>query len=267
MSEYAGRTFVLQEATFRQAQEVKPNVAVLPWGATEAHNYHLPHGTDNFEATALAERATEVANQRGSRCIVLPTVPFGNNNTQLTQVATITMRSRTQQAVLFDVADSLVKQGIDRLIVLNFHGGNDFKAMIRDVMLDLPIFIVQVNGYQLIPEVLREVLEDPRAGHADEFETSLMLHLVPHLVAPLYVAGPGRTTASKLPVLTSTPGVWAPRDWKALSEDTGDGDPRRATAEKGARLMAAMVDRTAGVLVELSAAKEGEFPFVIRRWR
>ena len=40
----------------------------------------------------------------GARCVVLPCVPFGNDNLQLHQVATITMRSRTQHAVLFDVA-------------------------------------------------------------------------------------------------------------------------------------------------------------------
>src|SRR5262245_5859450 len=161
MSQHAAKPHVLHEATYRQLLELKPNVAVLPWGATEAHNRHLPHGTDNLQATALAERAAAVAHERGARCVVLPTVPFGNNNTQLTQVATITMRSRTQQVVLFDVADSLAKQGIDRLVVLNFHGGNDFKAMIRDVMLEVPIFIVQVHGYQLAAAEARQLLANP----------------------------------------------------------------------------------------------------------
>jgi len=266
MSEYGARPYVLHEASYRQALELKPNVAVLPWGATEAHNWHLPHGTDTMEATALAERAAGLANGRGARCVVLPTVPFGNNNTQLTQVATITMRTRTQQLVLFDVADSLAKQGIDRLVVLNFHGGNDFKAIIRDVMLDVPVFIVLVNGYQLAPDVLRAVVGESRNGHADEFETSLLLHLAAHLVAPLDQAGRGATTPSKLPVLTSTPGVWAPRDWKTLSADTGDGDPHQASGEKGARLLAALVERLAAVLAELSAATEGDFPLIIRRW-
>jgi creatinine amidohydrolase len=241
-------------------------VALLPWGATEAHNWHLPHGTDNLQATALAEQAAAAAYERNARCTVLPTVPFGNNNTQLTQVATITMRSHTQQAVLFDVADSLVKQGIDRLVVLNFHGGNDFKAMIRDVMLDVPIFIVQVNGYQLAAAEAQQLLQLPHGGHADEFETSLMLHLVPQLVAPLAEAGRGTTTSSQLPILTSTPGAWSPRDWQALTEDTGAGDPRHATAAKGERLMTVMVERLAKLLVELSSAQEGQFPFIIRRW-
>ena len=57
------RPFVLYEAGYRQLREHRPTVAVLPWGATEAHNYHLPHGTDVIEAVAVAERAgSEQAN-------------------------------------------------------------------------------------------------------------------------------------------------------------------------------------------------------------
>ena len=266
MPEHVARPFILHEATYRQALDWKPTVAILPWGATEAHNWHLPHGTDTIEATGLAEQAAALAAQANARCCVLPTVPFGNNNTQLTQVATITMRTSTQLAVLHDVADSLAKQGIDRLVVLNFHGGNDFKALIRDVMLDVPIFIVLVNGYQLASDQLRSILRDPRTGHADEFETSLILHLQPNLVAPLEQAGSGETTLSQLPVLASTPGAWCPRDWKTLTPDTGDGNPLAATAEKGSKLMIIMVERLSQLLIELAGAQEGQFPYVIRRW-
>lgn len=267
MPSSTARPFILHEATYQQTKDWTPKVAILPWGATEAHNWHLPHGTDTIEATALAEAAATQAAKVDARCIVLPTIPYGNNNTQLTQTATITMRSSTQQQVLFDVADSLVKQGIDRLVVLNFHGGNDFKAMIRDVMLEIPIFIVQVHGYQLAAEQMRAILSDPRAGHADEFETSLLLHLAPEWVAPLETAGSGATTPSQLPILTSTPGAWSPRDWLTLTSDSGDGDPRAATPEKGARLMSIMADRLAKLLIELFNAQEGQFPFIIRRWK
>lgn len=266
MVAYSSRAFVLEEATYRQALDWKPTLAILPWGATEAHNWHLPHGTDNIEATALAQQAAEQAAGKNAHCIVLPTVPFGNNNTQLTQVATITMRTSTQQLVLKDVADSLVKQGINRLVLLNFHGGNDFKAMIRDVMLDIPIFIVLVNGYQLPCDELKNILHDARTGHADEFETSLLLHLTPQFVRPLSEAGPGETKPSVLPILSSTHGAWCPRDWRNLTIDTGDGNPQAATAEKGKALMKCMVDRLAAMMVELAGAQEGDFPFVIRRW-
>lgn len=261
------RPYVLHEATYRQTMDLKPTLAVLPWGATEAHNYHLPHGTDTIEATQMAEAAGKLAHDKNAKCIILPTVPFGNNNTQLTQTATITMRTATQLAVLNDVAESLVKQGINRLVLLNFHGGNEFKALIRDVMLNWPIFIVQIHGYMLASDLLTKTLDDPRTGHADEFETSLMLHLVPDLVRPLAEAGDGSITPSSLPVTTNSPGVWAPRDWQALTKDTGDGNPKAATKEKGKILFDRMVERLAAILVELSEAKLGQFPFVIREWK
>ena len=157
----------------------------------------------------MGEVAVERANRGGARCVLLPCVPFGNDNTQLTQVATITMRSATQQAVLLDVADSLVSQGIDRLVILNFHGGNEFKAMIRDVMLARPIFVVQVHGFALAPTA-KDVLKEPHGDHAGEFETSLLMHLTPQWVAPLETAGDGATTPSKLEAVSHTPGVWAP---------------------------------------------------------
>ncbi len=78
--------------------------------------------------------------------------------------------------MLMDVAESLVRQGVQRLVVLNFHGGNEFKPLVRDVMFEFPIFIVQVHGHQLAPDLKKQTLEEP-GDHADEFETSLLLHL------------------------------------------------------------------------------------------
>lgn len=263
---FTARPFVLHEANYRQTLDLKPNVAVLPWGATEAHNYHLPHGCDVTEANGLGERAVEKANAKGARCILLPCVPFGIDHSQAnSQVATITMRASTQQALLHDVAESLVRQGIDRLVVLNFHGGNEFRSMIRDIMFDLPIFIAQVNGYQVADWT--RFLDDKGGDHANEFETSLMLHLVPRWVAPLETAGDGDATPSKLPAVSTTPGVWVVRDWPAFTKDTGVGNPRKATAEKGRQVLDALADAFVPVLVELSNAKEGDFPFIIGKRR
>lgn len=265
---YNARPHVLYEASLKQLKDFKPNVAVLPWGATEAHNFHLPHGCDCIEGTAVADAAVSEAVKRGAKCLLLPTVPYGNDNLQLGQVATITMRSSTQQIVLRDIAESLSRQGIERLVVLNFHGGNEFKQMIRDVMLDVPIFIVQIHGYLTAPKLFEEI-ENKGGDHADEFETSLMLHLTPDWVAPLSTAGPGKAADSKIPSVYgpkggATPGVWAPRDWSALTADTGVGDPSKATAEKGKRFFNMLVEPIVKVLVELSAAKKGDFPFIVR---
>jgi creatinine amidohydrolase len=256
------RNYVLHEANLKQLQELRPNVAVLPWGATEAHNFHLPHGTDVMEGTYLGEQGVKLANEQGARCLLLPTVPFGNDNMQIHQVATITMRTMTQHYVLRDVCESLVHQGIDRLVVLNFHGGNDFKQIIRDLMYDLPIFIVQIHGYLTAP--WEQFLDNKDGDHANEFETALMLHLAPDMCGPMETAGPGKHTPFKLDKLKN-PAAWCPRDWQALTADTGTGDPKLATAEKGRKCWEVLINALVPMLVQLSAAKNGDFPYVVRK--
>jgi len=48
------RPYILKEASWKDLQTFRYELAVLPWGATEAHNYHLPYGTDVYEADAIA---------------------------------------------------------------------------------------------------------------------------------------------------------------------------------------------------------------------
>lgn len=253
------RPFIAHEASYRDILQLKPNVAVLPWGATEAHNYHLPCGTDVIEANALGEAAVARANQQGGRCLLLPCVPYGIDHSQLNGFA-ISMRSSTQQMVLRDIVDSLAYQNIDRLVLLNFHGGNEFKSMIRDIVFESPVFIVQVHGHQLNKN-LPKMLNDPTGDHADEFETSMMLHLTPHWV-DLSQANDGATTPSRLPILTNTPGVWFVRHWKELTSSTGTGNPAAATAEKGAAILESLVEPLSKLLTELSAAEHGQFPYI-----
>ena len=57
------RSFILHEANLKQLRDDPPNVAVLPWGATEAHGFHLPYGTDVIEATAFAHQAATIARE------------------------------------------------------------------------------------------------------------------------------------------------------------------------------------------------------------
>lgn len=260
------RPYVLMEANYRQLLDDRPNVAVLPWGATEAHNYHLPHGTDVYEAQLLAEHAAGAAAERGAKVIVLPVVPFGNDAQQLDQVATISIGTATAAAILGDVVNSLQKQGLDKLVILNAHGGNDFKPLVRDLQAKTGMFIVVVNFWQLIPDVVNEIFAaaDPSSNgpgdHGGELETSLLMHLTPDLVK-LDQAGPGAMNDFALKT-TRQPGVWTPRPWSKTHPDTGAGDPRKATAEKGERYCEAVTEKIAELLVEVSQAQKGQLPHV-----
>jgi creatinine amidohydrolase len=251
------RPYLLLEANHRQLTESPPQVAVLPWGATEAHNRHLPYGTDVIEATRLAERAAELAYARAARVAVLPTIPFGNNEQQLDQACTISFTTSTALAVLGDVARSLARQHIDRLVILNAHGGNQFQPLVRDLQSRHGILIIVANFYEMVPEVKQTVFDAP-GDHADELETSLLLHLCPELVE-LDQAGPGERVPFAIKAL-SQPGVWTPRPWSKSHPDTGSGDPSRATAEKGKRYFEAVAAALADLFVDLASATKGQLP-------
>ncbi len=253
------RAHVLLEANYRQLLERRPNVAVLPWGASEAHNFHLPHGTDVIEATAVAERAADLAAGRGATPIVLPAIPFGNNAQQQDQVATIHLSTATALAVLRDVILSLRRQGIDRLVLLNGHGGNDFKPLVRDLMLESGSLIVLVDFWRVRPDALERIFVEP-GDHAGEMETSLIMHLRPDLVV-MRQAGPGAALPWKLATIKQA-NAWTPRPWSHVHADTGSGDPSAATADKGAAYFAAITETVADLLVELSAARKGDLPYI-----
>jgi len=253
------RPFILLEANYRQLLDNKPNVAILPWGASEAHNYHLPHGTDVIEATQVATKAAELAHARGAKPIVLPTIPFGNNEQQLDQVATISITTRTAAAILRDVVRSLSVQKIDRLLIVNAHGGNELKPLVRDIGAEFKTLIAIANFWQTKPYE-----NDKRAtsegDHANEMETSLLLHLCPDWV-DMSVAGKGNRVPFTVEGLKQ-PGVWTPRPWSASHPDTGSGDPSFATAEKGKAFFEACASAIADVIVGLSKATKGQLPYI-----
>ena len=243
------RRYLTMEANHHQLMASQPALAILPWGATEAHGYHLPYGTDVIEGREIASAAAAKADQAGARLVVLPTVPFGNDEQQLDQVATISIRTTTAFRILQDVVRSLASQGIRRLLVLNAHGGNEFKPMVRDVQKEFDVLVVVVNFYQLVPQVHAEIFDLP-GDHADEMETSLLLHLCPELVE-MEQAGTGERKAFAINLLQQS-GVWTPRPWSRCQPDTGSGDPGQATAEKGRRYFEALTTALADLLVQLA---------------
>lgn len=246
----SGRPWVLAESAWATVRETAYDVAVLPWGATEAHNIHLPYATDTIQCDAVGAEAARLAWEAGARVVVLPTVPFGVNTGQLDIRLCLNMNPSTQAALLGDLAASLEGQGIRKLVVLNGHGGNDFRQMIRELQPRTPVFLSAVSWYRIVdPATVFEDLGD----HAGELETSVMMHVAPALVRPLSEAGPGRTRSFRLAALREG-WAWAPRRWTRVTDDTGVGDPSRASAEKGARYVEEVARRLSTYLVELAAA-------------
>jgi len=244
------RPFVLSEITWPAASAAKFDVAILPWGATEAHNRHLPYATDALETERIAIAAAALAWGRNAKVVVLPTVPFGVHTAQRDIPFCVNMNPTTQLALLRDLVHSLAPHGVRKLVILNGHGANEFRWMIRELQDTVPLFLCTVNWYAVL---------DPKAyftepgDHGGELETSVSLHLAPDLVRPLTEAGPGRARAWRIAALREG-WAWAPRQWSKVTDDTGVGNPAGATAEKGARYVKDVTAKIADFLVELAAA-------------
>lgn len=243
------RPFILEETNWKTIRDQEIKLAVLPWGATEAHNLHLPFSTDNIMVKKIACDSAEAAWNRGARLIVLPTIPFGVNTGQMDIRLNINMNPSTQYAVLSDVADVLNRHGIFKFLILNGHGGNDFRQMIRELGLRFPkMFICTCNWYRSFKN---SDFFESGGGHADEMETSVMQYIAPELVLPLSEAGKGESKKFRVNALNEE-WAWAERKWTQVTTDTGIGDPSRASASKGEKCYREIIGKVTDMLYELS---------------
>jgi creatinine amidohydrolase len=245
------RPYILAETTWKTLKDASIELAVLPWGAMEAHNLHLPFSTDNIETERIAAEAAGIAWVRGAKVIVLPVIPFGVNTGQMDISGNINMNPSTQFAILKDVADVLNRHGICKFLILNGHGGNDFRQMIRELGILYPkMFICTCNWFQSVDN--SEFFENG-GGHADEMETSLMQYLAPELVLPLKEAGKGSAKKFRIKALNEK-WAWSERKWSRVTMDTGIGDPSKANPQKGEKYFRAVTGKVSELMLDLVKA-------------
>ena len=227
-------------------------MAIMPWGATEPHNTHLPYGTDTMLGREVAARVAKRAAQQDLRVLALPAMPFGVNTTQLDLPMTISVMPSTQLMMLRDVVRSLEPHGVHALLLLNAHGGNELRALVRELQPETRIVLAIANWWQAGDQ---RVFDEP-GDHAGELETAAMLHVAPHLVRAPDTWGNGAARASVFDGVRQG-WAWLPRRWTQVTDDTGVGDPRAATAAKGEQFVAQATERIAHLCVQLSTADPG----------
>jgi creatinine amidohydrolase len=249
------KPWLIHQTNWKSVKETDYEVIVIPWGATEAHNYHLPYGTDNFLAEYVADKAGENAWQMGVHVGILPVIPFGVNTGQLDLNLTINLNPSTQALILRDMLDSLTGQGYKKFVVLNAHGGNDFRQIIRELQPRYPgCFICQMNWFIAVPF---ENYFDDLGEHAGEAETSAMMVIAPELLRPLNEAGDGNH--KKLRFKARSEGwVWAPRPWSTVSKDTGIGNPKKSSPEKGKLYLQDAIQKMTDFFFELAKTSMDE---------
>ncbi len=259
------RPWILEETNYGFIKDNPYQVAVLPMGATEPHNFHLPYGTDTYQSNAIGERACEAAWNKGAKVIMLPAIPYGTETNQMEFPLAMNVNPTTLGYVIRDIVASLEKHGIHKLVILNGHGGNEFKPLLREMSGTTPVKMFLCDWFRkLSADVQAEIFEEP-GDHAGEMETALGLAFFPEFVA---LDENGKITADDGAMAsTRFEGVnkgWVSisRPWHLLTKNTGAGNPHPATAEKGEKLMEVMVERLSDFLKALSDSPMDEtFPF------
>lgn len=254
------RPWLLSELNFELVKGQPPaEVVVLPLGATEPHNLHLPYGTDTIQVEAVGERACRIAHGRGARVVMLPALPFGTETNQMRFPLAMNLNPSTVAAVIKDLVASLATHGVRKCLILNGHGGNDLKWVLRELHGSTPVHLFLCHWYKVAADLYPEIFEDP-GDHAGELETSMILELAPGLV-DLTRADAGSMAKTRFDAVNRGR-VEITRPWHLLTTNSGAGDPRPATAAKGAKVLDAVSERLADFLVELSASPaDSTFPY------
>jgi creatinine amidohydrolase len=212
-------------------------VAVLPVGSFEQHGPYLPLATD---AVIAATIATAVA--AAYPVLHLPPVTISCSQEHEAWPGTVSISARTLYSVVTDVADSLARSGVRRLVVVNAHGGN---YVLANVVQE------SVRPMALFPSVPDWRAAHAAAGldtsldsdmHAGELETSLLLHAHPHLVRPGFEAA-DHLADDRDHLLTY--------GLRAYTESGVVGRPSLASARKGRVVLETLVARFAGTLAAL----------------
>lgn len=260
------REWILSETNYGLVKDRPYQVAVLPMGATEPHNLHLPYGTDTLEVETLGSRACEAAFRRGARVVVLPAIPYGTETNLQAFPLAMNLNPSTLLAVVRDLVKSLERSGVEKLLILNGHGGNDFKPLLRELHLETKVKLFLCDWFRGISaDVQKQLFAEP-GDHAGATETAFGLACFPDLVAR--DPATGRLTAddgSMRPTrfdAVNRGWISITRPWHLLTTNTGAGNPHAATAEQGTQLVDTIVARLADFLVELAKAPLDEsFPF------
>ncbi len=254
----------LAETNYSEIKRASFEVAVLPFGATEPHNLHLPYGTDTLEATIIGQQICKSAAEQGAKVVLLPTIPYGTETNMREFPLAMNLNPSTLGLVITDLVNSLVQSGIRKIVLLNSHGGNDFKPLIRELYGQSNAHLFICNWYHVIGDKYSDIFSR-QEDHAGEMETSFGLAYFPHLVARDSSGGLAADEGTCRPMrFEALREGWVSisRPWHLLTTNSGAANPHAATVEKGEQLMALIVERLSKFLVELSSSEIDEcFPF------
>jgi creatinine amidohydrolase len=217
---------------------------ILPLGSLENHGNHLPFGTDALTAYLIGQ---DIA-ARVPNTVVLPPVNYGMSEHYKSFSFCVSLQFETEIAILRDILESVYREGIRKVFIMNGHDGNiaPIEVSSRTAKVAHPDFkIISLDAWWnmvggLVPAGFFDVWNG--LGHGGEGETSICLALFPELCDPSKAAG----VVPHLP-----PHVDVKWMFNELTNVGASGDPTKGTLEKGKKMRQILVDTMVGILNDL----------------
>jgi creatinine amidohydrolase len=231
-------------------------LVLLPVASTEQHGPHLATGVDTCLVTEGCRRTADKLIKAGQPCVVAPTVWMGLAEHHVSLGGTFTLGFATYHALLRDLCRSILRAKFKKVLIVNGHGGNILAlgALTTDLAAELDAPIATTTLYNVAHEngSYARILEDQEGvQHACEAETSMMLAAFGDHVRRDRIKDAYNTNGvdKKRRLSASGPAIAVWRSFASLTPTGVMGDARRASAEKGERLLEAAADGLAGKLL------------------
>jgi creatinine amidohydrolase len=223
-------------------------LVIVPVGAIEQHGPHLPVNVDVVDAFEISKLVA----RRERNVLVAPPVWWGYSPYHARMPGTISLRPETYLGLLQDILDGIISHGFRKIFLLNGHGGNRslISVAVFECMRRTNVSVASASYWDLATEQIAVIRESSRGGmaHACELETSLQLVFQPALVRmelatrELVDSRKSYGTSYSFRDLMDFGAVTTGYDI-ATTDPTGIlGDPTLASAEKGARILEAVLD-------------------------
>ena len=243
MTEVAWERLKAHELRTRATEDA---VVILPVASIEQHGPHLPVMVDTRLGHEIALRA---ARRATVPTLVTPVVWSGLSEHHMAFGGTLSISHDTFLALLGDLVSAIARHGFRRILIANSHGGNRIAiAHAADMLATRVDAVIVAGGYGIeAAPAFADILEDqPGMSHACEAETSMMLALESDLVDASDLA----SCAGGGPESVLGAGRGAYR-WRPFTHATGNGvrgNPARASAQKGERLLEAGADALSALI-------------------
>ena len=239
---------ILEEISMKEFEKKakKIKTVLIPVGSLEAHGPHLPLGTDTIEVYEIAKKVTHSVD-----VFVAPPIPYGMCRSTSKHPGTVGITGDTLRNLIRDIVRSLHANHLKRFIIISGHASALHLAALQEacesMLEELPadVNIAVVSAYALAWEAAGNICETENDSHAGEIETSLILHLKPHLVK-----GRGKKEYPNFPHPLLT------RNKRKYWKNSVWGDPNKASAKKGDLISQGLIEKVVEIVKKIDTFKE-----------